>query len=213
MFSAQTYFAAAAAACCSLLFPSPNLVTWGLLHASWVHGTMCVACHVLARTAAVFLICQVAECLKGSEYLKGSSHKGQCNWECVSGCFSSLQLTSVSDEMKIYCISLFHRKAHLHPTQFTCLCMAYTHLPSAVMLAESLNTWHLLMEYLSLLSGPGRVTAWEFRDTAGHRGLLVSHTQQIRLRFLVESCCWRVGEGAGWGVGRYRPGLGFAYLT
>lgn len=76
----------------------------------------------------------------------------------MSGCFSSLKLISVSEEMKIYCISLFLRKAQPAPL----LVHGHTHLHPAGMLAESLHTWRLSAECLGLLSGPGGVTAGEF---------------------------------------------------
>lgn len=115
----------------------------------------------------------------------------------MSGCFSSLQLTSVSDEMKIYCILLYHRKAQLDLTQTSLL----THNMRSPLFSsdddkEALGASHISIECLSFICG--RVIAM---TALRHSGITedccsVAHGQ-IRLQFLVKRCCWREGRGSG----------------
>lgn len=124
----------------------------------------------------------------------------------MSGCFSSLQLTSVSDEMKIYCILLYHRKARLDITQIYLLVHdIYSPLFSIDDKKESLNTLRLSIECLSFILGTSSVIAMKVlkHSRITEDSCSVTHGQ-ILLQFLVKRHCGGrgkelAGEWAGYG--------------
>lgn len=106
----------------------------------------------------------------------------------MSGCFSSLQLTSVSDEMKIYCILLYHRKAQLDISQIYLLAHdIHSSLFSGDDNKESLNTLWLSAEYLSFIPGTSSAIALKvLKHSRSERTLVQSHMGRFDYSFLLK---------------------------